>query len=979
MTQDNGIGESSQSSDRDSSFDRGNTSSKLIKENRDNSNIFVSFFRDVFGYRKTSLTTFVLLTILLTYLLSYIDNTLDYSVSLPDDPLEQSILDDSWFHLQKIAQYEHTYGSRGNDYVHDYLEKTIKSLINKDYMEMDNDLDSENNILFNTETNGRNMVSYYESNNILVRVNGSNPGLPALLLSAHYDSVPSSFGVTDDGKGIASLVGVLKLLSSLERPERTIIFNFNNNEEFGLFGATSFLSHPYFKQVKYFMNLEGTGVGGKAMLFRGTDFGIVKYFKGVRYPYANSIFQQGFNNHLIGSETDYKVYKEKGGIRGIDIAFYKPRDIYHTSGDNIKNDNLKSLWHMLSNSLDFVQTLSNEIDLDTEHSDSESRNINTEVAIYTSFFNLFFAFPISQLVLVNIILLVITPLIELPLFIIVVNYRRTWKIGFVNSIKYPISLAISAYLLNLVVGFIGYTNEFLPNSSPISLAFTLFMFYVLFNYFILNTINLIFRRYKIVNHDEKLVLILQNTFFYWILLLFSTIKLTGNKIGDDHSGEFPITFIFILQAVASFTGLLGWLFKLMSTEVRYEEVEETRPLIVSENHNYGSNGNDEISLFESNILKNRKSSFMEKYLSYDWSIQFLMLVPLSSILIYNSGFLVLDGFAKSIQESFAAELLVYKFLLIFAILWAIPFLPFVFKFNKIIVLILIISVLKSGVVDTFVKDAFTEDNPLKLRFIQRIDTQSDTNSTVYVYGRENSPMKYVLLDLPSIKESGKSVECDSLSDGMQACKYNSTLFPKITNDGYELINVDVIKNSSSIEHPFGLLTGEFKINVQNNRMCKLNFKPQETRSSKKESPVKSIIVFANKDPNVPQTLNLYDSQLQINAIPEGFSKDENGNYIFKNLDGIDSLDLYKLNWDRSYHIGVQWVPSVIDVSDNEELSSLNKLGVAIECHWADLKIANNSVDEAIPAYTELLHYTPNYISLANKEKGLVSARTTIYI
>ena len=52
-------------------------------------------------------------------------------------------------------------------------------------------------------------------------------------------------------------------------------------------------------------------------------------FGGVRYPYATSIFQQGFNNHVIHSETDYKVYKE-AGLRGLDLAFYKPRDKYHT-------------------------------------------------------------------------------------------------------------------------------------------------------------------------------------------------------------------------------------------------------------------------------------------------------------------------------------------------------------------------------------------------------------------------------------------------------------------------------------------------------------------------------------------------------------------------------------------------------------------------------------------------------------------------
>lgn len=94
------------------------------------------------------------------------------------------------------------------------------------------------------------------------------------------------------------------------------------------------MNHPWFNKVGYFINLEGTGAGGKAILFRGTDYGIVKYFNKVRYPYASSIFQQGFANSLIHSETDYKVYRE-AGLRGLDLAFLS-RDLYHTAEDNIK-------------------------------------------------------------------------------------------------------------------------------------------------------------------------------------------------------------------------------------------------------------------------------------------------------------------------------------------------------------------------------------------------------------------------------------------------------------------------------------------------------------------------------------------------------------------------------------------------------------------------------------------------------------------
>ena len=168
----------------------------------------------------------------------FYDNSLELTIELPTSQLEKEILESSWLDLQNIARYPHTYGSRANDQVHDYLKEIIQDM---------STTMMERRLCLNW---GR-VLFRIESNNLLVRVNGSDGTLPALLLSAHYDSVPSSFGVTDDGMGVAGLLGVLRFVAH-NQPRRTIIFNFNNNEEFGLFGAHAFVKHPWFKQVGYF-------------------------------------------------------------------------------------------------------------------------------------------------------------------------------------------------------------------------------------------------------------------------------------------------------------------------------------------------------------------------------------------------------------------------------------------------------------------------------------------------------------------------------------------------------------------------------------------------------------------------------------------------------------------------------------------------------------------------------------------------------
>jgi acetylornithine deacetylase/succinyl-diaminopimelate desuccinylase-like protein len=81
---------------------------------------------------------------------------------------------------------------------------------------------------------------YFEGTNVLVKVDGSDPDFSlangAVLFSAHYDSVPTAPGATDDGMGVASLISLLEYLA-LHRPRRTAVFNINNGEEDGLHGA----------------------------------------------------------------------------------------------------------------------------------------------------------------------------------------------------------------------------------------------------------------------------------------------------------------------------------------------------------------------------------------------------------------------------------------------------------------------------------------------------------------------------------------------------------------------------------------------------------------------------------------------------------------------------------------------------------------------------------------------------------------------
>jgi len=80
---------------------------------------------------------------------------------------------------------------------------------------------------------------YFEATNIIVKIDGTSPNSSsgaAVLLSAHYDSVSTAPGATDDGMGVATLLQLVKYFAE-NKHLRTAVFNINNGEEDWLNGA----------------------------------------------------------------------------------------------------------------------------------------------------------------------------------------------------------------------------------------------------------------------------------------------------------------------------------------------------------------------------------------------------------------------------------------------------------------------------------------------------------------------------------------------------------------------------------------------------------------------------------------------------------------------------------------------------------------------------------------------------------------------
>ena len=236
--------------------------------------------------------------------------------------------------------------------------------------ELETDVQICNGEFLMYKQNRTNALSYQQLKNVVVRVGWGErtSGRSAVLVSSHYDSVPSVVGAADAGYCIATMLELLRaFIAAGGTGERDIdlIFNFNGAEEVGLNAAHGFITkHKWAKDVRAFVNCEAMGSGGRELAFQTTDAWLMRvYGAAVPRPHATSFAQEVFDSGVVSSDTDYRIYRDFGIPQpaGIDTALVMNGHVYHTPNDNVARLPPGTMQHTGDNYLRLIPALAHAV------------------------------------------------------------------------------------------------------------------------------------------------------------------------------------------------------------------------------------------------------------------------------------------------------------------------------------------------------------------------------------------------------------------------------------------------------------------------------------------------------------------------------------------------------------------------------------------------------------------------------------------
>ncbi|PYH43194.1 uncharacterized protein BP01DRAFT_417403 [Aspergillus saccharolyticus JOP 1030-1] len=980
---------------------------------------------------------------------------------LPSAPSPSSTPDgldlgEAWADLQVLTNGYHPYNSRRNDEIREWLLSRVKEIVGENGADVrvegtvtpttsttttmhhitdDDDDDggdsatkptvyifddNQSNLTFvGNSLKSSNTAVYFEGTNLIIYIRGEEDddydpvldsdngggkggGGGGVLVNAHYDSVSTGYGATDDGVGVITCLQLIKYFTTPgHTPRRGVVVLFNNGEEDFLNGARVFSQHPLSKFTQTFLNLEGAGAGGRAILFRGSDVEVTRNYKRAKHPFGSVLAANGFEVGLISSQTDYVVFDGDLGMRGLDVAFMEPRARYHTDQDDSRHTTAESLWHMLEAAVKTTEGLVGD--------DGDSGKKGSRGVWFDLFGATFVVFQLHTLFALSVTMLIVAPL---GLLVTSVALSRADKMylfcsrvkglddtevvslqGLRGFFRFPFLFVIPtavtvglAYLLTKVNPLIIHSSEYAVWAMMLS-AWTFLAWFV--------------SRVADFARPSAFHRVYTLTWMFvlaWVMLVIATVY--ENQWGL--AGGYWVFFSFCGTFLATWISYL----ELFALPRKSEYASQYAPVPASSRRpsSYGgsrlgtASGEEHISEHDgdehaasddeqptesTSLLGGGQRTTFANYVRvtgehddhdepsdpniygheqrwsahlprWTWVLQFLLTAPIVLIMVGPLALLLTSALHQTGQDG-SSSLFIYLSVAALTTFLLTPLLPYIHRHTYHIPLFLL-AVFLGCLIYCLVAFPFSASNRLKIFFQQELnlDTAATNVSLIGI-----SPfVAQVAHSLPSAQ--GQHVSCSPLGPRTK-CSWPGLMpdvVPSAQEDYKSWLTFNISTSDSSpaaaaaaaAERDDNLQTAQIQLSGLNTRACKILF----------DTPISSFSVAGSAyDPRFPHTSPL----------------------------GTREIRLWSREWENSWTVDVEWtVPPpvlappaeqrlvtededeyiLIDSPDTEAGGDRSKLTGRVVCLWSD----HNRVG-AIPALDEVKQYAPVWVAATKFSDGLV--------
>ena len=922
-------------------------------------------------------------------------------------------LTEAWQDLQTLSSGYHPYNSRRNDRIRNWLLLRLEAILNVEDVSASEQAsavvfsDLSSNVSFSvpglrgdTASNREPGLSvYFEGTNIIVYIRGSEDeadwwtkkrkphGKGGVLISAHYDSVSTGFGTTDDGMGVVTILQLIKYFTVKgHQPRRGIVALLNNGEEDFLNGARAYTQHPMSQFAHTFLNLEGAGAGGRATLLRGSDTEVIRFYQASPHPFGSVLSSDVFKRGVIHSQTDYIVFNEVLGLRGLDLAFMEPRARYHTDEDDTKHASINSLWHMLSAALSTTQALASDRSSNFDGDRAEKNKIPTGHGSDAVYFDLFgssvVVCKLHTLFALSVTLLTISPLILIATGAVLFRADKLYLFssykhqnqsesdksvsfqGWRGIFRPPLIFVIAsaavvglAYLVTKYNPYIVYSSPYAVWSMMISAWFCIAWLFSRAAYSLRPTA------------FHRVYMLIWMFIGSWLILIAATVLEQRFELGGS--------YIFAFYSAATFLATLVSFLEQFGLQRKSEFADEIEPkgdrgtespfsdntssdriIAASGDEQSGipaDQGSQEEDIGESTALlsgerrttfaryssrhpepenqeqdrvKNSKRTIYGNEQPWSWSL--LSWLWVVEFLFLAPIIIIIVGQAGLLSVSGFYQTLAdgnpplpdYIGIGIFVILIFAPLLPFLYRHTYHIPTFFFFIFIGT-LIYNLVAFPFSANNRLKVYFIQKLDLETGSNE-VSLTGLGGQYLHEIIESLPSA--AGQKPRCSSslIRKGLDQCTWNG-LAPQVVKSIQPGVPPTFDYTNwlfLNVHHRVNASEARFHLWGRNTRACKLQF----------SRPVVDFNVNgAGTDERFPRTSET----------------------------GSKEIRLWSRTWEKPWDVTVRW-----NATDGNHHGK--GLDGKVVCLWSD-----DNENGVIPALDEVRHYAPDWTAVSKMADGLV--------